>query len=251
MARRRRPKQEGSATQTLDGIESAGDRIVIWLGENQRPILAAAAGILVLAGGWGYMSSSRAAAAESADAALSEVQGAYRVAMGASVGGIVIPEPANAEAAREIRTDFSTRYAAVGEAHSGTGPGAVAFLEAGKLQQALGDFEAAEAAYQAGLGSLDEGDALRGFLWTRMGSVYEASDRWAEAASVYAQAGQLEDYALSAGATASAIRAYIHAGQPSAALGLADELARRAPDFALPEFLQARVDELRVAANSN
>ena len=84
-----------------------------------------------------------------------------------------------------------------------------------------------------------------------MGSVYEASDRWAEAASVYARAGRLDNYAVSAGATASAIRAYIHAGQPSDALGLADELALRAPDFALPQFLQAQVDELRMTATPN
>ncbi|MCS5638541.1 MAG: hypothetical protein NZ990_18660 [Myxococcota bacterium] len=248
MARRRRPVQEGSAAKALDEIESAGDRLVLWLGENQRAILVAAAGILVLAGGWGYMARSQDVASSAADAALSEVQQGYRLAMGADPGGIEIPEPANLAAAREIREDFSARYAAVAEAHAGTGPGAVAYLEAGKLRQALGETDAAVGAYQAGLDSLPEDDPLRGFLWSRLGSVYEQEQQWPSAATAYANAGATANYAIRGDAMAGAIRAYIHAGEPSAALAQADELARTAPDFVLPGFLQAQVDELRSVA---
>ena len=251
MARRRRPTQEGSATKTLDELESAGDRIVLWLGEHQRELLAGAAGLLLLAGGWGYMASSGQEVADQADTALSEVQSGYRLAMGASPGSVTIPEPANAEAATKIREDFSARYAVVGEAYPGTGAGAVAFLEVGKLEQALGDADAALAAYQAGIDSLGENDALRGFLWSRMGSVYEEDGRWSEAAEAYANAGALKTYAIHAGAMAAAIRAYIHAGETTAALGAAEELARTEPDFTLPQFLQAQVDELRLSAALN
>ena len=224
---------------------------MLWLGEHQRQLLAGAVGLLLLAGGWGYMANSGQEQADEADTALSEVQSGYRVAMGASPGSVAIPEPANAEVAREVREEFSALYAGVGEAYPGTGAGAVAFLEAGKLQQALGDAEAAVAAYHAGVDSLGENDALRGFLWSRMGSVYEDSGRWSEAAEAYAKAGALKAYAIHAGATAAAIRAYIHAGEPTAALGAADELARSDPDFTLPQFLQAQVDELRLAAALN
>jgi tetratricopeptide (TPR) repeat protein len=208
----------------------------------------AAAGILVLAGGWGYVASSQETASSEADTALSKVQQGYRLAMGADPGGIEIPEPANLEAAREIRADFSARYAAVAEAHAGTGPGAVAYLEAGKLRQALGENDAAVGAYEAGLDSLPADDALRGFLWSRLGSVYEQDQQWSSAASAYANAGATADYAIRGDAMAGAIRAYIHAGEPSAALAQADKLARAEPDFALPGFLQAQVDELRSVA---
>ena len=246
--RRRRPVQEGSAAKALDEIESAGDRIVLWLGEYQRSILIVAAGILVLAGGWGYVSGSRETASSAADTALSEVQQGYRLAMGADPGGIDIPEPANVEAAREIRQDFSARYEAVAEAHAGTGPGAVAYLEAGKLRQALGETEAAVSAYEAGIASLPADDALRGFLWSRLGSVYEQDAQWPSAAIAYGNAGSTPNYAIRGDAMASAIRAYIHAGEPSAALSVADELARAESDYVLPGSLQAQIDELRSAA---
>jgi len=246
--RRRRPVQEGSAAKALDEIESAGDRIVLWLGENQRSILVVAAVILIVAGGWGYVSGSRETASSEADTALSEVQQGYRLAMGADPGGIEIPEPANQEAAREIRQDFSARYEAVAEAHAGTGPGAVAYLEAGKLRQALGETGAAVSAYEAGIASLPADDALRGFLWSRLGSVYEQDEQWPSAAIAYANAGSTPNYAIRGDAIASAIRAYIHAGEPSAALSLADELARTEADYMLSGSLQAQVEELRSAA---
>jgi tetratricopeptide (TPR) repeat protein len=251
LARRRRPTQEGSAAKTLDELESASDRLVLWLGERQREILAGAVGLLLVAGGWGYMASSSQEANDLADTALSEVQNSYRLAMGASPGGVLVPELANPAAAREIREEFTARYAEVGEAYAGTGAGGVAFLEAGKLEQALGNADAAVAAYRAGLESLAEGDALRGFLWSRMGSVYEETGRWSEAADAYAEAGALTGYAIHAGATAAAIRAHIHAGEPTAALAAAEELARSEPDFVLPQFLRAQLDELRVASVPN
>ena len=249
LARRsRRPIQEGSAAGTLDEIESAGDRLVVWLAKNQRLLLAIAAGILLAAGGWGYASTTSQETSSAADAALAAAQNEYRTAMGGQPGEMTIPEPANPEAARQIREEFAALFAQVGQDHLGTGPGAVAFLETGKIQQALGNAPAAIASYTTGLDSLPEADALRGFLWTRLGSVYEADGQWAEAAEVYAKAGALKGYAIRAGASASAIRSYIHAGQPSAALGLADQLQASAPGFVLAESLQAEVAELRYAA---
>ncbi len=252
MARRRRvPTHEGSAAKALDEIESAGDRVVIWLAEKQWILLALAVTILLVTGVWAYLSSTAEESTSAADTALSEAQIGYRLAMGATPGGVTIPEPANPEVARQIRQDFAARFTEVGEAHVGTAPGAVAFLEAGKLQQALGETEAAIASYEAGVDSLPADDALRGFLWSRLGSVYEESGSWAEAAAVYAKAGALTRYAIHAGATASAIRAYIRSGEPSSALELADELGRTEPDFQLPEFLQAQIDELRFITVQN
>ena len=218
--------------------------MVFWLAENQRPILTAMVGILIVAGGWGYVSSSTEEANSQADTALSEVQTEYRLAMGAAPGSISTPEPANPEAAREIREEYIERYTAVG-------PGGVAFLEAGRLHQALGDSEAAVMSYQVGLDSLPDGNALRGFLWSRLGSVYEQTEQWAEAANAYTQASTTANYALQSGDRAAAIRAYIHAGEPSAALGMADELVRSEPNFTLPKFLQAQLDELRVGTTSD
>jgi len=225
--------------------------MVLWLAENQNVLIAIAVGILVVAGGWGYMSTVEQETTDQADTALSEVQNGYRLAMGAAPGSVSIPEPANPEAAREIRADYTARYAAVGEAYAGSGPGAVAFLEAGKLQQTLGDIDAAIAAYRAGIDSLPEKEALRGFLWSRMGSAYEQAQQWEAAAEAYAKAGELQNYALHAGAQADAIRAYIHAGETRAALSAAEALGRAQPDFSLPEFLQAQLDELRIAAVNN
>ena len=79
---RRKPE---SATETLDQLESLGDRVGNWIAENAVFLLAGAALILVLAGGYGFVSSRQDEARQEASAALAQVEGAYLRDMGSHI----------------------------------------------------------------------------------------------------------------------------------------------------------------------
>ena len=73
-----------SAAETLDQLESLGDRLGTWIAENAMLLMGLAVLILLLAGGYGLVHSHREAAREAASAGLAKVENAYLSAMGGS-----------------------------------------------------------------------------------------------------------------------------------------------------------------------
>jgi tetratricopeptide (TPR) repeat protein len=245
---RKKSRHPDSAAETLDAIESWGDRAASWISENPTPILGTVVAVLVLAGLIGLTRDTLDASAEESATALARVQHDYRVAMGGTPGSIEIPEPANPETARRIRTEAIADYEAVAAEHAGTSAGALALLEAGKLQQQLDDNAAALASFQAGLDSVDADDTIRAFLLARMASVHEVEGRYAEAADAYERAAEVPGYALRFDALADAARCHALAGQADRALALEERLRAEAPDARIPPYLEARLAELRRTA---
>ena len=83
-----RKKQSDSAAQTLDALESRGDKLAEWIGTNPLQLLAGAGAILLIAGGYGTMTCYSDQQSEISAAALSELEGEYRQAMGAQPAGV-------------------------------------------------------------------------------------------------------------------------------------------------------------------
>ena len=244
MARRNRPKpQPNSAAQTLDIIETRGDRLAEWIAENPVPIIATGIGILALAGVWAFFSQEDNEADLAAATQLSATQTAYRSAMGANANSIDIPEPANPAAARSIREEAILNYDRVTADHPNTVAAALAQLQAGKLEQDLGNSQAAEEHYQAGLGLVPAGNALSAFFWIRLASLAEAQADWTGAAAAYVEASTTPGYALQHAAQVDAIRCYLEAGDASAAQTIRDQLTTQAPDLQLPPHLVAQLAE--------
>ena len=106
----RQKREPESIAQTLNEIESTGDRLSEWISENPRLILGVVLGITVVAGGYALITSSRETALEDASAALGRVQSDYRKAMGASPDDLVVSEPANPETAKRVRAEFVERF---------------------------------------------------------------------------------------------------------------------------------------------
>jgi tetratricopeptide (TPR) repeat protein len=243
----RKKNQPESAAKTLDEIESRGDRILNRVLENPTPILATAAAILVIAAVWGFTSQARSSAAEESAGALAKVQGDYRVAMGGTAGQIELAEPANPATALAIRTEYVAAYKAVAEEYAGTTSSALALLEAGRLQQELGENEVAIGTWEAALESVDRQATVAAFLLTRLGATHEQAGRWDRAAESYEAASAAQNYPLRYEALASAARAYANAGDTMRALALFDRIESEAPAFRLAPYVEARRDELRRA----
>ncbi len=247
---RKKSKQQ-SAGETLDGMESAGDRLAEWIGENPLPILGAAAVILLVAAIFAFTSSYRETSRNDAAAALSQVQADYRVAMGATPTSIEVVEPANPETALQIRSEYVERYQQVAEEHAGTTAGALALLEAGKLQQQLGQHEEPLASFKNGLAAVPADDPVSPFLLARVANAHENAGNWSEAGEAYERASEVASFALRYDALTDAARSYAEAGDRSRALQAYGRLQSEAPEHPLPEYVEAKLEELRVAASPN
>lgn len=244
MASKKSKRQPESAAQTLEAIESTGDRLVQWISDNPTPILGTAIAILVIAGVVGLTGDTFSSGSTESTAALARVQSNYQIAMGATPGTIEIPEPANPETARRIRTETITAYEAVASDYAGTTAGALALLEAGELQQQLGETDAAVSTFERALGAVDPDDTIRALVLSRLAAVHEAAGRFAEAGAAYEQAGQILEYPLRFDALADAARTYAQAGDRTRALAAYQQILSEAPDFRIAPYIEARLDEL-------
>jgi tetratricopeptide (TPR) repeat protein len=234
-----------SAAQTLDQIESRGDRIVEWVGNNPMILLGTAFAILLAAGALGLGFQSRDNARNESAAALSRVQALYRVAMGASPGSIDIPEPANPETAREVRTEYLAQFLAVADEHSGSAAAGLALLEAGRLQLALGEGDQALAMYDRALGELDDSNPVRALVLASQGAVHEVAGRWSEAGAAYETASNVANYPLRYEALSDSARCYAQAGEDSKAIQALDSIRIEAPNYRIPPYVEARINELK------
>jgi predicted negative regulator of RcsB-dependent stress response len=242
---KKKHKQPESAAATLNEIESLGDRLAEWTGENRVLVLGVIGAILVVAAGWGFFSSSREQAAEQASADLAQVEREYRVAMGASPGDIDIAEPANPETARNARTEFVTRFREVADEHAGSASATVALLQLGVLQQELGAPGDALETWRGAADGLAGDDQMKALLLERIASVQEDQGDFAEAGQSYEAAAEVPGYPLSHAALADAARCYAEAGDAARAVAIFDRLESIEPPVRIPDQTRARLLELR------
>ena len=250
MARPKKAKQRHepeSIAHTLDEIESTGDRLTEWILENPRMILGAGLAIVVLAGGYAIQRSRVESGMEEASAALGVVQSDYARAMGASADDVEIAEPANPETARRVREEYVARFAEVAEAHAGTAGGALAALELGVLEEALGRPDEALAAWQQGAAKIGPDTTLAALLELRVAAAHEAAGRWLEAGEAFERAADVESFPLRHTARAEAARCYAEASDADRALIVFARVKSEDPDGFLPEHLEARLLELQAA----
>jgi hypothetical protein len=228
-------------------IESRGERIIEWVGNNARIVLGVAAGLLVVAAIIGFASGQRERRELAASTAYEATRGAYLEAMGASPGALTAPQLANPAAAVQIRKEYADRFAAIAQAHPKTPSGALASLDQGDLVAAGGDAEAARGIWETALAGLPSGEPVAGLLYQRIGRSLEDTGDWSGAADAYAAAGAIEAYTFRYWAMAEAARCYAAADQAQKALDLFTRIESEAPELELPDDLRVRLRELRAA----
>jgi hypothetical protein len=241
----RKRHQQPSAAQTLDQIESSGDKLVQWVLDNPVTILGTLVGVLLIAGVWGISRDLSVGEVDDSSAALALAQEQFLAAMGSTPTSLEVNEPANPETARQVRSEYVGRFEAVASEHAGSTAAALAQLEAGKLLEALDDVDAAIAHYEAGLDDVDPDNAARGMLYARIGAAHESAGRWLEAAAAYEAAAGVAGYVIAPEALADAARSFIHAGERDRALETQARLEAEAPSYRLSPYLKAQLEELR------
>lgn len=230
---------------TLDEIESSADRLVEWIYDHAAWVIGGVV-LCIALGGIGSLVSSRLQTGEDeASMALTAARDGYRQAMGASPGGLEVPELANPEAAREIRAESAARFQEIASEHEGTVAGTLARLEAAGLLVAQGTPEEARAELERALEGTAAGSRLNAIVLQRLGLVQEQAGRWSQAAESYASAGTIESYPLRYWALADAARCFAEAGDDSRALALLERVETESPDFRLPDHHRTLLRELR------
>jgi len=238
-------RQAESAAETLEQIDSLGERIIEWVAKNPLVVLGTALGILIVAAAWGLAGSYVEGRRVEASAALAEVQAEFRLAMGVDPSSFEVIEPANPETGQRIRTEFIDRFRQVAQDHDGTAAGALAQLEAGALQEALGQTDEAIETWRASADELDSDDPIRALLWVRVAMTHEAASHWSEAAEAHEKASTVEGYPLRYAALADAARCFAEAGENERALAAFDRIESEAPEQRVAEHVAAKMRELR------
>ena len=254
MARPKKAKHSDkpeSIAHTLDEIQSTGDRLTEWIVSNPTPILVGIAAIVVLAAGYALITSTQAGDLEAATEALGSTQADYRRAMGASPDDVVVAEPANPETARRVREEYLVRFGEVASEYPGTAGAALAGLEAGLLEQALGKEEAALATWQEAAGGLGPDQTLTALIELRVAAAHESDGRWVEAGEAFERAANVESFPLRLTARAEAARCYAEAGDVDRALAAYARVKGEDPEVFLPEHLESQLRELEASQRLN
>jgi tetratricopeptide (TPR) repeat protein len=235
---------------TLAELESLGDRFGQWVGANPLPVLAILGAVLLLGAAIGGYRAYSNARDDRASAALAKVQDDLVRAMGGKPGDTMVPEPANPETARTVRTDFTDRYLALAKEWKGTGTAALALLEAGQLQERLGNRDRAlEFWTQAASGASPDSPAF-GVIQSRIGHLQEDASDLEAAARAHEAAAAVPGFPLHAAALADAARTWSEAGKPEQALALFRRLKTEAPEYRLEPHVEARLLELEARSGT-
>ena len=240
--KRRKPE---SAAERLEQIESLGERMAGWVADNAVIVVVVAGVALLLAGAYGFWDSRSSTRATDASRALAAAHNDYRAAFGAKPGDLILAEPANPEVAQRVRAEYVNRFQEVAAQHPGTAEAAIAALEAGGLQHALGRLDGAEATWRAGLPGAAGQDPILGLLLLRLAAARERAGDWAEASALYEQAGRLPAFPLAALALGEAARARAMAGDAPQAIALYDESLAAADGRPAAPHIRSQLEEMR------
>ena len=234
-------------TDTLEELESLGERLVGWIGANPTLVLGAAAGILLAAAGVGGWRTWQGSRADRASTALAELRAQYLAAMGGTPNDARVPEPANPETARSVRTEYVERFIEVARGHSGTAAGALARLEASEIYGRLGNPDRALAVLEEGVAEQSAASPLRGILESRVARLQEEDGHLEDAARSYEAAAAIPGNPLRSEALGDAARCWADAGKTDQAIAIYRSLQTEAPDHHLAPHIEARLRELQAA----
>lgn len=233
---------------TLEELESLGERIAQWVGANPVLVLGIAGLVLTLAAGIGGYRAYAHARADRASTALAALHTDFVTAMGGKPTDNEVPEPANPEVAKTVRTDFATRYEELAKEWSGTATGSLALLEAGELREELGDGAKALELWMLAAQSAAADSPVLGVIRSRIGHFEEDRGDFEAAARSHEAAANVVGYPLHNEALESAARTWAAAGKPEQALAQYRRLKADAPEFQVAPYVEARMAEIESSA---
>ncbi len=235
----------------LEELESFGERLAQWVGANPAIVLGVAGAILLGAASFGGYQAYSRSQADKASASLAKLHGEFVAAMGGKAADVAIPEPANPETAKAVRTEYADKYVALAKQWSATPTAALSLLEAGELFEKLGDGDRAlEVLLQASEQAPAE-SPIRAAAASRIGSLHEEKGDFEAAARAHEAAAAVPGSPLSAEALAQAARCWAEAGNSDLALALYQRLRTESPDRKLAPHIEVRLQELEARSSSS
>jgi tetratricopeptide (TPR) repeat protein len=232
----------------LEELESIGERLAQWVGANPAIVLGVSGAILLGAASFGGYRAFSHAQAEKASMALATLRSEFVAAMGGKVTDSEVPEPANPETAKTVRTEYSDKYVGVAREWRGTPTAALSLLEAGELFAKLGQPDRAlEVSIQASAEAPAD-SPIRALIESRIAQLQEEKGDFAAAARSHETAAAVPGFPLHADALAQAARCWAEAGKPEEALAVYRRLKGESPDLKLAPHIEARLEELEARA---
>ena len=242
---------KGEPADTLEELESVGERLVQWVGANPVIVLGIAGAILLGAASYGGYRAFAHAQAEKASTSLATLRSEFVAAMGGKATDVEVPEPANPETAKTVRTEYTDKYLAIAKEWRGTPTAALSLLEAGELFAKLGNPDRAlEVSIQASE-QVPAASPIRAVIESRIAHLQEEKGDFAAAATAYEAAAAVPGNPLHADALAQAARCAAEAGKTEQALALYQRLKTETPDLKLAPHIEARLQELEARAGAS
>jgi hypothetical protein len=229
---------------TLEELESIGERLVQWVGANPVIVLGVAGAILLGAASYGGYRAWSRSQANSGSAALATVQRDFAAAMGGKASDVEVPEPANPETAKTVRIEYADKFVALAKEWSGSPTGALALVQAGELFAKLGNADRALEIFQQAAAEAPAASPIRGVADSRVGHLLEQKGDFEAAAKAHESAAAVPGFPLRTQALADAARCWADAGKPDQALAIYQRLKSESPDLKLAPHVEARLQEI-------
>ena len=236
---------------TLEELESVGERLAQWVGANPAIVLGIAGAILLGAASFGGYRAFSHSQADKASASLGKLHSEFVAAMGGKATDVEIPEPANPETAKTVRTEYADRYVALAKDWSGTPTATLSLLEASELFAKLGNPDRAlEVALQASEQAPAD-SAIRAITASRIAHLQEEMGEFEAAARSYETAAAVPGFPLQTDTLVQAARCWAEAGKPEQALALYQRLKSDSPDLRLAPHIEARLQEIEARSSTS
>ena len=249
MVRLRKKKEQHSEHEGLDEalqqIETHGDQLAQWVGENSQQVLIAIGLILLVAASISYAKIRHEHRENAAFAAVGAVDYGFKKETNSINDLGESAQLANPETLKELRDTYSQKFTDAADEHSGTTAAALSLLQAGILVSQSGDEEGAVQKWEEALKEASGNSGMEDLIRMRLASSYEGLDRWVDAAKAYESLATKDSIYGQKRAMADAARCYLNAGDNEAATKLIDGLREEGDLEGLPPYLKAKIAALR------
>lgn len=249
MVRLRRKKEHHSEHEGIDEalkqIETQGDQLARWVGENSQQVLIAIGVVLLVAASVSYAKIHHDRSEDAAFSAVGAVDYEFKKESSLINDLGESAQLANPATLLALRDTYSQKFTEVAEEHPGTTAAAMSLFQAGVLVSQGGDEEGAVEKWEEALDAASGNSELEGLIHTRLASGYESLDRWSDAAEAYESLATEGSVYGEKRALADAARCYSKAGDTESAQRLIEDLRGEDSLDGLPPYLKAKIEALR------
>lgn len=235
------PRQHSDTETRLAGFEAWLQDAFAWANDHGREIMVGLA-LFVLVGSLAaglYEWRRRSLADDETD--LARIDARFTSAMGANPGEYFVPEPANADQAKQAREAAVTELDAFIGKHAGSELAAVAGIKAAEIQVDLGQLDPAQERLGKLVESLGPDDPRRAIALRLRGYVLDQKGDAQAAAQAYEEGARIEAYPPRALLWISAGDAYARANAPERAIAAYREALTASPELADQEKIVQRI----------